>query len=402
VFGGSVVVPLVFVHGVGNRLSGGYSAGQATRDALFRRFLLRDHRRGDGSAVVIENPFWGDLGGRLYWGGASLPLEDFEALGGDDAVFIALHAAAQPDDPVTSADAAVLEVARGSLPDAIDLLWSASALTETGEAEALAALAVRAAAYAAAHPHPTWLADVANDQQLVTRLEQERDSAAVAAPAEVAPVEWESLGGVSSAWQAIRRGAARLDAAVTGVVGREASERIRPAVIPGLTGFLGDIFVYLHQQNEVAGPIRNVVGGAIRKAAADADQQDPLVVVAHSMGGNIVYDLLTSELDDVVVDLFVTAGTQVGFFEELKLFRSSDRSVPGPDRILKVPRPASIRRWVNVFDYSDLLGFQVGSVINGVDDYSYRTGSLLKAHSEYFLQPSFHERLAARVRGAQR
>jgi hypothetical protein len=116
-----VVVPLVFVHGVGNRINAGYRAGQATRDALFRRFLLHDHRRGDGSAVMVENPFWGDLGGRLYWDGASLPREDFEALGASDAVLVELHAAVQSGDPVASADAAVLEVARRSLPDAIDL-----------------------------------------------------------------------------------------------------------------------------------------------------------------------------------------------------------------------------------------------------------------------------------------
>ena len=394
-------MPLVFVHGVGNRLTDGYRAGEATRDALFRRFLLRDHRRGDGSAVPIENPFWGDLGGRLYWDGASLPREDFEALGANDASLVELHAAAQPEDPLRSADAAVLQVARRSLPDAIDLVWSAAALDETAEAEALAALAEPAAAYAAANLRPAWLDEVDNDQQFLTRLEQAVDNAAANAPATAAPAEWESLGGLSSAWQAIRRGTARIDAAVTGVVGREASERIRPAVVPGLTGFLGDIFVYLHQQNEVAGPIRELVSAAIRGAAAAAEPADPLVVVAHSMGGNIVYDLLTSELDDVTVDLLVTAGTQVGFFEELKLFRSSDRSVPGGDRTRKVPRPANIRRWLNVFDYSDLLGFQAGSIIDGVDDYAYRTGSLLKAHSQYFLQPAFHERLANRV-GVQR
>jgi hypothetical protein len=70
---------------------------------------------------MVENPFWGDLGGRLYWDGASLPREDFEALGASDAVLVELHAAVQSGDPVASADAAVLEVARRSLPDAIDL-----------------------------------------------------------------------------------------------------------------------------------------------------------------------------------------------------------------------------------------------------------------------------------------
>lgn len=406
-------MPLVFVHGVANRAGTDYDAGAATRDALFRQFLLQGHSRSDGAPIQIVNPYWGELGGKLHWNGASLPLEEFQALGAHDAALVELDAGAAPARDLGSeaADEPILAVARRSLVEAVDLLWSASAITsgqqpdsqarETDAAE-LAALAAPVHAYAATNPHPGWLSAVHSDQEFLTRLEREVDAARTAipgvqdAPAGPPPNEWEGLG-IGSAWQVLRRGADRLARAVVSMVGREASDRLRPAVVPSLSRFLGDVFVYLHQQSDAAGPIRDLVGAAIRTAAAAATDTDPLVVVAHSMGGNITYDLLSRELSDVPVPVLVTAGTQVGFFEELKLFRSSDPGIPAPGTAQKVPRPDNIGRWVNIFDYSDVLGFEIGSVIDGVEDYSYQTGSLLKAHSQYFLQPSFHERLAARV-----
>jgi hypothetical protein len=380
-----------------------YSAGTQTRDALFRRFLLASHRREDARPIDIDSPYWGDLGARLRWDGASLPLADIEALGSAETALADLHASALPEESVESENRAVLQVAKRSLPDAVDLLWGASALTESGafaEATALAALAAPVLAYAQANPHPAWLADVDDDQQFVNRLRDEVEAYVPPGRAGEAqrPPEWESLG-IDTAWNAVRRGVARLRSAVVGTVGRAASDRIRPAVVPSIATFLGDIFVYLHQQNNAVGPIRALVATAIREAAQRTEPDDPLIVVAHSMGGNITYDLLTEELADVSVPLLVTAGTQVGFFEELKLFRSSDPAIPHPGVKEKVARPSNVERWVNIFDYSDVLGFLVGTVIDGVDDFTYRTGSLLKAHSQYFVQPSFHQRLAARVVG---
>jgi hypothetical protein len=408
-------MPLVFVHGVANRAGSQYDAGVATRDALLRRYLLAGHHRADGTPVTILNPYWGDLGGRLRWDGASLPLGDVEALGGEDSAFAELDAAARGDESTDAATSPVLAVARGSMPDAVDLLWTASALdlgTEpppsmAADAERLAGLAATAARYAAANPQPAWVAEVRSDEEFLNRLEMEVDAYAAdearaagppppAAAAEASIEEWESLG-IDSVWQALRRGAARLRTAATGVAGREISDRLRPAITPSLSRFLGDVFVYLHQQNEVAGPIRERVAAAIRQAATLAEPGDPLVVVAHSMGGNIVYDLLTRELADVEIALLLTAGTQVSFFEELKLFRASDPALPRPGSRAKAPRPSGVRRWINVFDYSDVLGFELGTVIDGVEDFSFRTGSLLKAHTQYFLQPGFYERLAARL-----
>ena len=402
-------MPLVFVHGVANRWGEGYARGRDTRDAFFRRFLLRSL----GSRGAIRNPYWGDLGGRLRWDGASMPLEDFESLGTEDATFLSLQAAADPEGAVTQPAAALLTVARRSLPEAVDLVWAAAALGSAVPPDALAELGDAAYAYAEAHPRPAWLADVRDDARFLEALRHEVESAAAAAapaPAPDAPgapgavgyepvgyesVEYESLG-VADGWNAVARGASALRGAAVSLVGRAASDRVRPAAIPSVANFLGDVFVYLHQQEAVARPIAELVEGAFREAAGERTDDDPLVVVAHSLGGIISYDLLTSSAADLRVDLLVTVGTQVGFFEELKLFASSDPAIPGDGR-QKVPHPAAVRRWINVFDHSDLLGYAVGPVIDGVTDYAYRTGTLLKAHSAYFLQPGFHRRLAARA-----
>lgn len=412
-------MPLVFVHGVANRIGDDYEAGKATRDALFRRYLLARHRRTDGQPVTILSPYWGGFGARPRWNLASLPHGEYEVLGGEDAPFVELGASAPAVEPEGHIGdvARVLWAARSSLPAAVDLLWEASALDVerqddqkmAEDAAALARLAEPVRAYAEANPKPAWLAEVHTDQDFLTRLEQEVDAFTLAAAPLVPSLrtqeadspageeEWETLG-IGSAWQALRSGAARLGNAVVGRAGRTASDLIRPAIAPGLARFLGDVFVYLHQQDKVAGPIRACVADAIREGAALSTLEDPLVVVAHSMGGNIVYDLLSDELSGIQVPLLVTAGTQVSLFEELKLFRRSDPDVPADGTSQKVSRPSNIARWINVFDYADVLGFSLGGVIDGVEDHSYVTGTLVKAHGQYFLQPSFHERIAARVR----
>jgi hypothetical protein len=278
----------------------------------------------------------------------------------------------------------------------VDVLWSSAALSgvdDSNETDILAAFAVHAADYAEMHPAPEWLRTVQTDDELLTVFEAEVDKWANAGANESAPsAQVEVLG--SSAWGVINRGVSRLRGAVMGAIGGAVSDWIRPSVVPFVARFLGDVLVYMRQQNWTTCPIRTVVADAIRAASEVATEADPLVVVAHSMGGNITYDLLTRELSDVSVPTLVTVGTQVGLFEELKLFRSSQPDIPGSDPTLKLTLPETIGRWVNVFDKNDLVGFEIGSIVDGVEDFSYETGTLLKAHTMYFLQPMFHQRLA--------
>lgn len=94
---------------------------------------------------------------------------------------------------------------------------------------------------------------------------------------------------------------------------------------------MGDVMGYFAERGTVVapGPIVERITASLDEAARDAAVRgEPLVVLAHSMGGNIVYDVLSHFRPDIRVDLLVTVGTQVGLFEELKLFASSDSSCP--------------------------------------------------------------------------
>ncbi|MBX3075038.1 hypothetical protein KF913_14000 [Candidatus Obscuribacterales bacterium] len=79
-----------------------------------------------------------------------------------------------------------------------------------------------------------------------------------------------------------------------------------------VTRFLGDVFTYLHKRGNAANP------GAIPKCVIESLIQcrkiqmerngEPIVVLSHSMGGQIMYDVITHflpempELEDIRVD----------------------------------------------------------------------------------------------------
>lgn len=416
-------MPLVFVHGVGNRIDGHHAQLSRGRDALFRRHLLSTHERRDGKEIAVHNPYWGGIASSLAWGGASIPQRehtDVEHLGATD-----------PDDDLAELGAAlvppgsrlppVLATARLGLGEAVDLLWAAAVLEHPEDAEDLARMSRVAVAYAEANPCPEWLETVHTDAEFLGRLHQELAEAAERPPqgehrGSTDEAEWEQLGSLGW-WDAVSAAGRQLGhALVNRTVGAGADE-FRSRVGKPAALFLGDIFAYLRQNDAPAGlrttdrapapgrgetapdwgPIARGVADAVVAAQAEARSGDPLVIVAHSMGGNIVYDVLSGLLgpEDVQVDLLVTVGSQVGLFEELKLFSSSRSDLPGPTSV-KVPRPRTVRRWINVFDYSDPLSFVTAPVFDGVEDLLYRTGRI-RAHSAYFLQPRFHALLASRA-----
>jgi hypothetical protein len=170
--------------------------------------------------------------------------------------------------------------------------------------------------------------------------------------------------------------------------------------------FLGDIFEYLANRGTPGsgeGRIVQVVAGDFAQAAASQGANDPLIIVAHSMGGIISYDILTYFRPNLVCDLFVTVGSQVGVFAELGLLRAVpvDRSSPPDPNRTKAKVPTNIKRWINVFDPADVLGFKADGVFDRVEDYAFSSNvSSLTAHGMYFDRPHFYERLRARIGGS--
>lgn len=382
-------MPLVFVHGVATRDGADYGKSIARKRDLFTQISLR----GLTDSPTVSFPYWGGSAANPRWKNASVPSGDYESFGAEDEVAVLVQeVAGQVAD-----NNPLLTFAHEDFPGSIDLLWTlvpqGSWVPDLGE------LGAKAIAYAEANPKPPWLADVSNDQQFLTELQVRVDEwqpeNVVARPGEV----WESFG-AGGFWDRIKEAADRL----VGLPGWAASSLVVKATRAKLHAtvalFVGDIFVYLDKrdgENSATGPIPSVVIEALREARDAVTEQDPyLVVVGHSMGGDIVYDVLT-HYDTVKVDALVTVGSQVGLFEELKLFKQSDSAIPSNTQS-HVRRPPNVAHWINVFDRRDILSFAGGKIFEDVDDYEYSTGEgLFGAHSSYFDKPSFHRRLNERL-----
>jgi hypothetical protein len=387
-------VPLVYVHGIANRMEhDGYAARNAHRDQLFRRFLLP---APDDS---LRSPHWGDLAGKLRWNGDSFPSgvgEPAPFLGLEDDFPLATEAALTEGCPVP--DRLLVQIAARDLSDAVDLLYSAGPEADDELAVELAAFAGRVTAYLNSRelavpdprdaPRYPWLADAQDDTDLIDQLFAAIDPG----PGTL------GVGGSVRRW--LNRARRRLHtgaAAVAGSPGAATAGLLRLGMPAVTATVVGDIFAYLGRRGDAGspGPIVQRVADALEAAAAERTPDRPLVVVAHSLGGVITYDLLTSYLPGLVVDRLVTVGSQVGLFEELGLFHASDPAVPNAAQ-RRVAAPKNVGAWLNVVDKADPLAFRAEPIFDAVTDYVYPSGALW-AHGAYLRQPRFHDRLAARL-----
>jgi len=395
-------MPIVFVHGVNTRESPAYRA----RKLMIEEFLQR-HLGGctlGGKTLpatpTVTFPYWGDLATTFAWNMASLPLAEMEVLGAiDDAGLDSVLGHLQDATAGPVGDEPLKNLALADFRATVDLVVHlAIEHAAEGLEEEMATFAVAASAYADAHPTPDWADGVANDRAFLAELNRR-----------VAPTDGaEALGGFGDAFRVVSRAAARLRNAVRRLgeravdeVGDFASTRLLAAHRSSLNGvlgrFFGDVFIYFNGRGEVGAPgeIPARVLAAFDVARASAPDE-PLVIVGHSLGGVITFDLLSHYRPDLAVALVVSVGSQVAHFEEIKLFHASDPDVKSPRRASK---PASIRRWINIYDEVDVFSYAAERVFEGVDvDAQYDTGTYVgKAHGAYFEQNRFYERLRARI-----
>jgi hypothetical protein len=317
--------PLVFVHGVSNRDTPEYRDNQVARDALLREYVVR--RLGlDAHNVAILNPYWGDYGVKFRWDNASLP-ESFDSMEtfGTGLDQKDLRIATDIVAPLEPGTTDIVTVARRSLTDAVDVVWgSALSAAETAElAAALAGSSRTAFDYAAVNPAPDWLATASNDNFVDLLLYHIKHyEEAFAAPSAKDKVRWERFG-VASLLDNLNEGLSRVTAlapsamsAVTVSLGRKKSHLVASM-------FLGDVFEYLTKRGErnAPGPIVTTVLGALQTAREQLRADDSkLIIVGHSLGGVISYDVLTHFDPSLEVDVFVTVGSQVALFEEMGLY----------------------------------------------------------------------------------
>ncbi|MEU9620978.1 hypothetical protein [Streptomyces sp. NPDC048155] len=403
---------LVHVHGIGNREA--EDKGRAAlRDSWFRLALLPAAGCRSPEAPIL-NPHWGALLSPPAWNWASLRVYGVEALGDDRpaidvsvAEMVVGVVAAGPD---VAEGRVLVTAARKSLLWAVELLAVSLEARSAEERDTTVAFCARAVAYWAWKTGEgrhgdgveffAWIGEIEGDIDFLDRLAEELniwqgqwddDSG----PRD-APGEWERFGGMRvprPARAAVRRMNAALAKTVAGGV-MAVSRRFTPKSAL----LFADVAGYLAGRGSVEqpGPVVELVGKALDCAASTARENgDPLIVVAHSMGGNIVHDVLSLHRPDVRIDLLVTVGTQVGLFEELKLFAASDPAVPSP-HVARVPMLPNVTRWINVVDVRDPLAFAAGPVFAGAEDLVFDSGALLP-HGAYLTSPDFHRRLARRI-----
>ncbi len=384
-------MPIVFVHGVNNRDGEAYHESQAGRDGFLQQIVAP--ALGIPPDKPIRSPFWGEAGAQFAWNMAVLPNPDdkFESFGGDaesEALgrVTGLLAESQLSGNIV-ADAST------DFPAAVDLLYaSAMAGTKTQEeARELATSYLMSAEYAEQTPSPNWVAEATQDNfadQLTYAVDQGGN---------------ESFG-AGGILDSLKEGLSRLASAAPDAQTALAGRLLRKKLNASVTRFAGDAFVYLARRGtkKAPGPIVEKVLEALREAnAARTADDDKLVVIAHSFGGEIMYDIATYFDPDIPVDCLVTVGSQVGLFEEMKLYVVSRDNLPPHPPTDRLQRPKSVKRWLNVFDLNDVLSYRLEPVMSGVSDFFYDTGySSFAAHGGYFLRPSFYKRLAARLKGA--
>lgn len=170
-----------------------------------------------------------------------------------------------------------------------------------------------------------------------------------------------------------------------------------------VTAFFGDVLWYVAQRGDAdaPGPIPTRVLETLIAARASAPKDEPLVVLSHSMGGQIVYDLITHflpqrpDLADLRIDFWCAAASQVGFFAELGLFLEGPPDPPEPHPF---PSPAHLGAWWNAWDHKDLLSYRVSGIFDGVDDTPYASrGTSWNEHNRYLYEAAFFQEMARRV-----
>ena len=267
--------------------------------------------------------------------------------------------------------------------------------------EDLGTAAKTALEYAESNPRPAWLAQVTNDDEFTEKLlDAIEDWSAGRSGADASgKPRIESFGG-KKLWNHFKASVTNLASRTAGLAVNPVTRAARPLLHHKLSLFLGDIFVYLDcrkdgHRDSITAEVVNALKAA--DAARKPNIDEKLIIIAHSMGGNITYDILTSILPKLQVDLYVTVASQVGLFEELKLFRASDKNVTLGSK-QRAKNPLGVTRWINVMDPSDVLAYSTGKIFEASEDKRFDTHApVWSAHSMYFYMPTFHQQLHKRL-----
>lgn len=431
-------MPIVYVHGVASRdTSPGYEESWEAIEALLRKDIapvISD----DPDRVAIDIAYWGDQGASFPLGGLARPRGPLLGMGarevqqpslvttaefanslaqvGSDPVHVTSSSRLTPAGPVQETEPPSL-TSLGS-DELSDLLVVAMPKDSAAEAEsafsdpnARRLTQRRDALWAIAADH------VARDPQTTERLaqceglEEEVDQLIAMVEAQYQGPSDRLAGMGAGDWRRsiwrdrVSESVSRLSHAHAFVLSRALAEARGP-LSGSVTTFIGDVFVYLAGRGEPGepGPIPKAVIDVMRQVAERRlVVEEPMILVTHSMGGQVAFDLVTSFLArepdkaQLRVDFWCATASQVGLFPELDLFLSH----PPRGRAAPAPSHEHLGYGWNVWDYNDFLSYSADGMIEGVDDESYSSGlSVLSAHSGYLRRPSFYRRFADKLETA--
>ncbi len=394
-------MPFVFVHGVNNRKDADYDREEKMRAAFLSGIVAPVI--GIDPTLQVFAPYWGGDGVSFWRDLAVIPKgSEVETFGIDENELPPSLGIAVAEGVVKTGD--TLDALARHRPDvAIDLLFDALIQEAQSEADIRAvAKAYQLALDRLADTTTPWLGQCTKDDVLDQILD-------VVSPLKIAGKD-ETFGGAGF-WGMLEEGAKRLRLLGSDQLSHAVVGLSRRPLTRKIAAFIGDAFQYLAERGDgtALGPIAATVLQALQEASDLARaMNEPLVVISHSFGGEIVYDILThyAEGSDLEIDVWVTVGSQVGLFEEMSLLWTS----PGRIDRKAIPReaiasPKRAKRWLNIIDTNDVLGFLVlptftGAAPETVHDFKYNTGyPVTGAHSGYFKWPSFYKRLAQRIGG---
>ena len=439
-------MPLVFIHGVNTRATDpDYERGVAARQMMFEQLVARPMRTTYPDFRIAPDVYWGDLGVGFLWRLRSIPdIRQKEVQGPEEdrsknLDLLRVGSAKSRLDsrvehlgiPQPFAEAAKVDpagliraifaaeadrFAPPLLKPPVDDSNAGGRTTEEGKNHGLLWIAVDR--FARRVETQRALIQAESDSEVVERIQSGiRDEfQAVFEEAKPAAAETsegvEHLGKLSDGlgWalghlkDAVDDASAFLKKTAASA-GRDASlgltKILRDPISRKGLRFLGDVLVYLHHGAKGSPNICQRVREGLLKLKPNEGEKEPLVVVTHSFGSEIVYDLLTSRaLDDITIDLWVTVGAQTSLFAEMQLFTAMPTDIPKDTDQYVLGRPARVTKWVNFYDPADALSYKHKPVFGDVEDILVNdAGNLTNAHGHYFVTPFFYDKVAEQLQG---
>lgn len=421
-------MPIVLVHGVGVRNKDFWPEV----DRLLERYIA-PAIAPSGRRVEVIRAFWGDLGAHFAWDGASRPLTRILHQG-------VLARDTQAQRAIASAELhEPLRQLPGSAPSGTGLVQGPRSgsglsafpirLSELSSDELSDLFASTAAQDTRLTPHEraqlvVAVDDVSHDASARRQLAQASTPSQELAKLYELTLAQLRAAGVPAPPVPMGPGAefgelfVRLQEAlsrgndVPGFAATVVLTEFRKPLNAFLSTFIGDVLTYVTRRGtaKLPGAIPRRVTESLTQARELATQADgePIVVLSHSMGGQIVYDLVTyylpAQAPDVKIDFWAATASQVALFEELKLFKVSDpRYSRDSGKLVPFPNAHHLGAWWNVWDPNDALSYTAADIFEGrVIDQQYDSGmSLEAAHGGYLVRPSFFRQFAQKLTAAR-